>query len=145
MKNRWFVSYCLFYCVGTFCSERQDVRERIIQLISKRECAEQRSKEEEEKPEAADKFPRTSLLLSSVQLMEEGYPMPVDTKNSLYCFGFHFSPFQIIEVIIVVLLGFFFFFNRKQIFIIFAVCAFLFCRGLVFKAKACESYGDKTL
>ena len=93
-------------------AERKDVRERIFKLISKptktfndkrerlstghgdldseeghiegskAELEPGLEEKEEKVSEAEDEFPRTSLLLSSLQMMEEGYPLPVQTKNS---------------------------------------------------------------
>ena len=91
-------------------AERKDVRERIFRLIfkpakmpkSKRErkstvdvdldpeegqasgsrAEMEQGRGEEKRCEVEDEFPRTSLLLSSLQLMTEGYPLPVDTRNS---------------------------------------------------------------
>ncbi|KAL8601520.1 hypothetical protein ACOMHN_000462 [Nucella lapillus] len=99
-------------------TKREDIRQKIVKLISKPSSATPAQKKElsgekqetrdtdsqtggptstEESqrlpsetkeglptPVPGDSFPRTSLLLSSPQLMEEGYPLPVDVKNNRY-------------------------------------------------------------
>ncbi|KAK7113561.1 uncharacterized protein [Littorina saxatilis] len=64
--------------------------------IIKQSCPDEKQKNGEEEEEAGgnemesqklqekEQFPRTSLLLSTLQMMEEGYPMPVDVKNKRY-------------------------------------------------------------
>lgn len=83
-------------------TKREDIRQKIVRLISKPNTTPRKKKECTEKVETAnadsqtdesqrpslegseDSFPRTSLLLSSVQLMGESYPMPVDVRNKRY-------------------------------------------------------------